>query len=308
MATAPAPDVSTVVRPTRVSYPGMPEPGYWTIEDGNVNLDALATDDPARALLVAFAHSYSNDWFLVPLEVEPGVVLVTGLEIVDSFGTTTHVLPAAALDGPDARFRLWEIGLRPDAGSGPDAGVGLRVLLPSSPAPLEGAVLEDVVLARDELANLGWLIELTTTDGDGQPVDRYRRWLTARQETGGSNAGGSTAAEPGLYRLGTTVPDHWYPLEAAETGPDGHRLLRLAALPDGASDVSDDGVRGVTVDHVPGTAIDEEDASRAGTRVTRIDRLTYTPTGRVVWRARRCDAGTGEATSGLRFDVIEPAG
>ena len=308
LAAAPATGAQTLVRPTRLGYPGMPEPGYWTIEDGNVNLDLLASDDPARALLVAFAQAYSNDWFLVPLEVAPGVVLVTSLTVVDTFGSTTEVLPTAAQDGADARFRLWEIGV-PAAATGahePDAGVGLRVLLPSAPPPLEGRPVEDVVLARDELANLGWLVELTTSDGDGQPVDRYRRWLAARPPL--PSGVGSTTGDPALYRLGTTLPDHWYPLEASDVGPDNHRRLRLAALPDGASEVSDAGVRGVTVDHVPGTAVDEEEVSRAGTRVTRVDRLTYTPTGRVVWRARHCDAGTGEATSGLRFDVIEPAG
>jgi hypothetical protein len=300
---APAPGPVTAVRPTRVSYPGMPEPGFWTIEDGNVSLDALATVDPARALLVAFSHGYANDWFLVPLTVTPGVVLVTSLTVVDSFGTTTEVPPSVVADGAASRFRLWEIGVAAGGPAGQDAGVGLRVLLPSAPPPLQGPPLEDIVLARDELANLGWLIELTTTDGDGERVDRYRRWLTARSA---APAGSAVTDGTGTYRLGTTLPDHWYPLEAAEVGADGHRRLRLAALPDGVSDVPDAGVRGVTVDHTPGAAVDEEIASRAGTRVQRVDRLTYTPAGYVVWRARRCDAGTGEATSGLRFDVIEP--
>ncbi len=302
---------AVAVRPTRVGYRGMPEPGFWTIEDGDVNLDLLASDDPARALLIDFAHSYSNDWFLVPLSVAPGVVLITGITVVDSFGTTTQVPAAVVSDAGRTRFALWELGVSPTAGGtavptlgATDPGAGVRVFLPSSPPPLEGPVLEDIVLARDELANLGWAIELTTTDGDGQPVDRYRRWLTARGSSGpdSSNPGG-----PGAYRLGTAVPDHWYPLEAAETTADGHRRLRLAELPPGASDVSDAGVRGVVVDHRAGAAVDEEEVSRGGTRVTRVDRLGYSAAGRTVWRARRVGAGTGEATSGLRFDVIEPA-
>ncbi|HET7474581.1 MAG TPA: hypothetical protein VFJ97_00985 [Dermatophilaceae bacterium] len=300
----PSPGPVTVVRPARVSYQGMPEPGYWTIEDGDVDLDMLAGIDPARELLVAFAHSYAGDWFLVPLPVAPGVVLVTGLTVVDTFGTTTEVLPSARLDGAGSRFRLWEVQAPSSAAA--DGGVGLRVLLPSAPPPLEGPPLEDVVLARDELANLGWLIELTTTDEDGERVDRYRRWLVARPSVDG---GGAPAPVPDgslVYRLGTTLPDHWYPLEAAEAGPDGHRRLRLAALPDGACEVSDEGVRGRTVSHQPGTAVDEDIVSAVGTRVRRVDRLTYTPNGYVVWRARRRETGAGEATSGLRFDVIEP--
>jgi hypothetical protein len=158
------------------------------------------------------------------------------------------------------------------------------------------------VLARDELANLGWLIELMTTDRDGAPVDRYRRWLAARPPV---TSGSGTDDGAAVYRLGTTLPDHWYPLQAAEVQGDGHRLLRLATVPEGASGVPDAGVQGVTVDHSPGTTVSEEVASRAGTRVRRLDRLTYTPSGYVVWRARDCDAGTGEATSGLQFDVVD---
>ena len=302
LAAAPTASAQPVaVRPTRVSYPGMPEPGYWTFENGDVNLGILASDNPAQVLLVSFAQSYANDWFLVPLTVEPGVVLVTELTVVDSFGTTTAVPPAAAVDAGKTRFRLWETGIIATGDLAPDTadpGIGLTVVLPGSPPPLEGPVLEDVVVARDELANIGWLIELTTTDGDGRRIDRYQRWLSLRH--GDTSRGGPALS----YRLGTAVPDHWYPLEVAENGADGHRRLRLAAAPPGATDVPDTGVQGRVLDHHPGTVIDEEKAACTGTRIARIDRLAYGPAGRVVWRARRVSAGLGEASSGLQFDVI----
>jgi len=302
LASAPTASAQPVaVRPTRVSYPGMPEPGYWTFENGDVNLGILASDNPAQALLVSFAQSYANDWFLVPLSVDPGVVLVTEMTVVDSFGTTTAVPAAAAVDAGRTRFRLWETGISATGDGAPataDPGIGLTVVLPGSPPPLESPVLEDVVVTRDELANIGWLIELTTTDGDGRRIDRYQRWLSLRH--GDRSSGGPAQS----YRLGTAVPDHWYPLEVAESGADGHRRLRLAAVPPGATDVPDTGVQGRVLDHHPGTAIDEEKAARTGTRIARIDRLTYGPAGRVVWRARRVSTGLGEASSGLQFDVI----
>jgi hypothetical protein len=55
---------------------------------------------------------------------------------------------------------------------------------------------------------------------------------------------------------------------------------------------------------VPATALADEEASRAGTRLRRLDRLTRGPGGRVVWRARHKARGSGEASSGLRFDVL----
>lgn len=291
---APPPGPATTVRPSPVTYPGMPERGYWTLEDGTVNLDVLAAQDVSRQLLVAFAHSYANDWFVVPLQVASGAAIVTSLTITDSFGSETPVNAAAAVDGPTARFRLWE--LTPEAAT-TDAAVGTRVLLPATPPPLQSQALEDVLLVRDEMANLGWLVETTTTDEDGTRVDRYRRWLSLRTEQDPTFHPTSPDDEV-YYRLGTSLPDYWYPL--VSTGAQ----LAFAALPQGATDVPSDGVAGTLLPHQPGTAVRDEEVSRAGTRVSRVARLLQTPSGRRVWKARRVGAGTGEASSGLRFDTI----
>lgn len=298
LASSPTPGPVSIVRPGPVTYPGMPERGYWTMEEGSVNLEVLAAQDPARQLLAGFARGYGNDWFVVPLQVDAGICAITTLTVTDSFGTVTSIPAAAALDGPGARFRLWEL----DADPAPaDAGAGLRVFLPSSAPSLQGPVIEDVLLARDEMANLGWLVELTTSDQDGRPVDRYRRWLSLRTQGDPTFA---PTGQPQYYRLGTTLPDFWYPLESTVVAE--RSVLELADLPAGATDVSSDGVRGVLLPHSPGTFVEDEEVSRTGTRVTRVDRLTYTATGRRVWRARHRLPGFGEASSGLRFDSVGP--
>ncbi|HET7801547.1 MAG TPA: hypothetical protein VFL38_14080 [Humibacillus xanthopallidus] len=294
LASAPPAGPPAAVRPSPVTYPGMPERGFWTMEDGTVNLDVLAGQDPSRQLLVSFAHGFGNDWFVVPLTLDSGATLITSLTVTDSFGTVTPVLPAAALDGPAARFRLWELTA---ASATTDAGVGMRVLLPGSPPPLQGPSTEEVLLARDEMANLGWLIELATTDEDGAKVDRYRRWLSLRSERDPAFTPGS-AGDTLYYRLGTSLPDYWYPLMSTGAG------LALAAVPPGATDVSSEGVTGTIVPHVPGSTVKDEEVPRAGTAVSRVHRLVQTPAGRRVWRARRRTAGTGEASSGLRFDTL----
>lgn len=289
------------VRPAPVSYAGMPRPRLWEFEDGHVNLDAMAGTEPAHALLALFAHAYANDWFVVPLEVPPGASLIARLEVTDTFGTTTAIAATEVLDGPTAPWRLWDVSTGA-AGGEADAAAGLRINLPASPPPLEGPVVEDVLVARDEMANLAWLIELTTRDGDGATVDRYRRWLQLRSaDDPAFNPAGRGAA--GSYRLGTALPDHWYPLMATDAA-EGRHQLRLAEIPPGATEVSDAGVRGRLVPHAPGTILADEEASRTGTRLRRVDRLTRTPAGRVVWRARTKQPGMGEASSGLRFDVL----
>ena len=302
MPSGPAAGASITVRPTPVTYPGMPERGYWAIEDGNVNLDVLAARDPARRLLVSFAHAYANDWFVAPLDVEPGATLITSVTVTDNFGTVTTVPAAAALDGPDARFRLWELDL---AEYGDDEGRGLRLLLPPAPPPLQGRAVEEVTLARDEMANLGWLIELTTTDEDGAAVDRFRRWL-ARRAGGDASFRPSDAGGEKYYRLGTTLPDFWSPLESVPTAQQGLLGLRLAGLPPGATDVSSEGVQGLLREELRSVEVEDEEVPRSGTRISRVDRLAYGARGRRLWRARQRTGGTGEASSGLRFDTIGP--
>jgi hypothetical protein len=294
LPSAPPAAPPAAVRPSPVTYPGMPERGYWTMEDGTVNLDVLAGQDPSRQLLVSFAHGFGNDWFVVPLALDSGATLITSLTVTDSFGTVTPVVSAAAVDGPAARFRLWELSSSPGT---VDAGVGMQLLLPGSPPPLQGQATEKVLLARDEMANLGWLIELETTDEDGRKVDRYQRWVSLRSESN-PDFTPAPADAARYYRLGTSLPDYWYPLMS--TGAS----LALATVPPGATDVTSEGVTGTIVSHAAGSTVQDEEVPRAGTAVSRVDRLIQTPSGRRVWRARRRGAGTGEASSGLRFDTL----
>ena len=293
------------VRPSPVRYAGMPRPRFWELEDGNVNLDLMAGRDPAHALLAMFAHAYANDWFVVPLDVAPGASLIERLTITDTFGTTTDIAPTAALDGPGARWSLWELSTTPLPAVAPnegDAAAGLRIHLPIAGSILDGSLLEDVLIARDEMANLAWLIELTTLDRDGSPVDRFRRWLQLRVA---DDPTFNPAAHQGAagYRLGPTLPDNWYPLVGDRSTTAAPRLL-LAQLPPGATDVSDEGVQGRLIPHHVGTVVADEEASRSGSRVRRLDRLMRTSSARHVWRARVKQPGTAEASSGLRFDVL----
>jgi hypothetical protein len=298
----PFPPVAPVsVRPTPVTYPGMPRPRFWELEDGEVNLDSFrAAGDAGRAILVAFAHQYANDWFLVPVQVPAGVTAITELTVTDTFGTATPVPAVAVVDKGRGPWRLWELT---GTGGEDEAAAGLRLLPPPTPPPLQGPVLEEVLVARDELANLAWVIELQTMDRHGELVDRYQRYLRLRPASDPSfdPAG---RANSDRYRLGTAIADHWYPL-VADTAPDGRPVLTLADLPPGAQAVDDDGVAGRIVPHQSGTQIADEEVPREGIRLVRLDRLTLGAEGFVVWRARVKTPGRGEASPGLRFDILE---
>ncbi|GIH26582.1 hypothetical protein Aph01nite_48920 [Acrocarpospora phusangensis] len=290
----------TLVRPTPVTYPGMPRARFWEFEDGAVNLDTLTATDPAHAVLVTFAHRYANDWFVIPLTVPPGACTIETLVVTDNFGGATPVSAVAAVDRGSGPFRLWELSSQDDD---PEPGAGLRMFVPPTPKRLHGEPIEDVLLLRDELANLAWLVERTTRDRDGEPVDRYRRHLTLRPPQDPSFHPAQAATGAPAYRLGTPVPDYWYPL-VATTGADGRPLLALAGLPDGAAGVSDAGVQGHLVPHDSDTVIADEEVPREGVRLILEDRLTTGGADVILWRARAKLAGSGEGSSGLRFDVL----
>lgn len=280
--------------PTPVSYAGMPRPRWWELEDGDVNLDALRSSaDPAHAVLAAFAHSFSNDWFLCPLELPPGWAQITSLAVTDTFGTVVQVESVAALDEDTGPWRMWDLA-RADGPA--DASAGLRLCWPISPPRLEGPVLEEILLAKDELANLAWIVELQTQDPGGRTVDRFRRWQELRPDH-------TAAVEAMGYRLGTAVPDFWYAL--ATVGEHGSQQFRRASLPPEASGVSDVGVQGIIVAHDTTAALAVSAISRQGSRVLRRDCLILGPAGLRVWRARLAQLGTGEASSGLRFDLVD---
>jgi hypothetical protein len=281
-----APGAPVRMRPARVTYPGMPRPRVWEMEDGDVNLDT-PNGNPAHAALVAFARRYASDWFVVPLEVASGVTVITTCRVTDTFGTVTDV--PAAVDEDRGPWRMWEL-------TGPsDGAVGLRLLLPTSPRPLEGPVLEDVLVVRDELANLAWVVEHTTLDGDGEPVDRYQRHLRLRPASDPAFAPATRGAAD-VYRLGTALPDYWYPLVAHPDRP----TLVLA----GASGNGDDGVRGTLVSHGPDSEIADAEVRQEGLRLVRRDRLSISGGRRAVWRARSRTPGLGEAAPSPRFDTL----
>ncbi len=151
------------------------------------------------------------------------------------------------------------------------------------------------------MANVAWAVELTTIDLDGAPIDRQQRWLRLRPPA--DPAYNPAAAAASAYRLGTIIPDFWYPLIA--TTDQGAPVLTLAQVPPEARGVSDDGVHGHLIDHRAAAPIADEEVPREGARLARRDRLTLGLAGPIAWRARTKTAGRGESSSGLRFDVLE---
>ncbi|MCS6319857.1 MAG: hypothetical protein H8K05_19235 [Nitrospira sp.] len=285
--------------PAPVSFRGMPSARLWEFEDGAVNFASIqaAPQDLARLLLVKFALEYSNDWFLLPLELPVGTVSqIRELVVTNTFGERFLISHTTEVDGPTSPWRMFSLT---------NDSQKLFFLPPVLGPMLESRPVEDLSLLRDEMANVAWAVERVVESAAGRPLDRheaYQETLAAQQAPPDAGSEG----DPLIYRLGTTVPDYWIPLLPVK---DGNALrLKRGALPA----FGEGGIQGVQ--RPKGRLLGphrelllyEVEVPREGARVTRtyqyarwIDGSTH------LWIGRRKGPDRGEGSSGLQFDVAE---
>jgi hypothetical protein len=301
--------VTRTVIPSRVSYRGMPAARWWEFEDATVDFGRVEAGpaDLLRLLLVAFAVDYGNDWFVLPVELDVGAVYrVRSLVVTDGFGTHTLVRSAAQVDGTRRDWRMYSpapVAQSLISSAPADDSAELLVLAPAADGVLEGEVLEDVVLLRDEMVNLAWAVERTVEGIAGGRIDRS---ATAQ---GGTPAVRQGEGDGLRYRLSTTVPAHWLPLVPVriDPGKPDIRLRRGRALLDRDGEPVTPVALGRILDPEQPLDLREEEVPRAGARITRSRHLVRWTNGTSHrWVGRRKRPAGGEAWSGLRFDVVEP--
>ncbi len=199
--------------PAPLDFAGMPNPRFWTFEDQSTRFDTLemlsnpdAPPSPATLMVLDFALSYSDDWFLVPLRLDTWTVFeATTVAITDVFGDVTVAQP------PDGRWNLFRLDAR-------NAPSGLsRLFLTASPAEaIDGSPIEEVHFLRDEVANVAWAVERVTPHPLGTGV-----------ETPASAHAADVPTPPGLTWTMTPPPPpgNWFPLLPVVVG-----RLALGAL------------------------------------------------------------------------------
>jgi hypothetical protein len=300
----------TVV-PSPVGYPGMPARRFWEFEDASVDFGGIEAqpEDIARMLLTEFALVFGGDWLLVPLEVPQGsLVRIVSLDVRDTFGRTLRVGPTSALEGALGGWRMFTLTRDGAAAQVPAGAYGDALLVPPVlAAGLQGRDLEEVLLLRDETANLAWAVERRVEGQNGAPVDRAQ----AAYEAAGPAPPPPEPTGTLAYRLAGTVPEHWLPLLPERTKPDDPSLgLRLGALPRTLPDGSVQPIppQGRLLQPLAGggLVLSEEEVPREGVRVTRAYQLARWVDGSTfLWLARRKGIGRGEGSSGLRYDTME---
>jgi hypothetical protein len=177
-------------------------------------------------------------------------------------------------------------------------------LPPTLATSLEGPPVEEVLLIRDEMANMAWAVERIVQGPSGRPVDRFEEFQEKQQrQPPPAPAPGDNP--PVTYRLASTVPDHWIPLVPVRIGDDQRAIAfqRGAMLDPG----TDEGIlpRGRFLTPGQRLIVEDEEVPRIGVRATRHYQHTrWTDGASLLWVGRRKRPGRGEGTSGLKFDTI----
>jgi hypothetical protein len=278
---------TTTVLPTRATYPGMPATRWWQFEDATVDVGQITAgpDDLARLLMAEFALIYGNDFFVAPLSVPVGSVSrIVEITVDTNFGETITVPSTITVDGgAKASWRLFHCTAATQKAFREE---GLLVIPHSAIAPLTGPAVEDVLLTRDEMANVAWAIERHVRGPAGPTVDR-----SSVAQASDPNPSGTGAGTRLTYVLSTTVPDSWLPLTATTRG-----TLETAGTQPRLGQLMGGGRKFV---------IDDAELPRGGrlvacqaTRVRAADGRPFT------WWGWTSGPGRGESSSGLTFDTL----
>jgi len=296
--------------PAPVTFAGAPAARFWELEDAKIAYGLMTTGptDLAHLMMIEYASSYGNDWYVVPVTLPVGsVTRVESLVVTDTFGVRSLLRPIGDPALPPAHFSMWQqASLRP-AGAIEAPPVPNRFFLaPTLGRSLDSAPLEDVLFMRDEMANLAWGIEraIESPVGAAMPLAN----LTAAAPPGIAPAPADTPAGP-FYRLSTVTPDNWIPLMPVQVDAKGTVRLKPAMTlqPDGTNRVHP--ARSEVLRAASPMSIYDEEIPREGVRVTRQRRMTrWTDGSTWVWTAYRNDVGRGEGSAGLRFDQIDDGG
>jgi hypothetical protein len=294
------------VLPSRLTYPGAPNPRWWQIEDSDVDIGGFAPDRShlASLLLLDVVLAHSDDWFWMPIPPPPPK---PGGDVVPSVGQVIRLENTIVADSFDQE---WALAPPPDAGASAWSMFRTRgldrnalVVWPVVVAPHAGPLLDEVHLGVDEDANLAWGIEIRA---DGIPLLDNTEAEQAVRETL------RTGTRRFRYLPSTTLPLHWHPYRRGDAGglfgeweqgivadltgehprPRRGPHSQLIGGPSGAG-----AGRG---HHVAARAIPS-----SGVKLQRRAMLARATTGEpVLWIERSARPLTAPPTSHLRFDVL----
>jgi len=306
--------------PKPVTFSGMPNTRWWSFEDRKTNFGDIdaATTDLAKLLFIEYALVYANDWFVIPYTLPSGsIATIRGFAVTNTFGERYWIQSADR--GPDSAWQHWSmftINVRGPAGAPVDTSL---LLLPTVPKIHESHPTEEILLVRDEVANMVWGIEETIQLASGET----KRGLEAARETRaffenllGPAMTPPDAKAPIRYQVMSTVPENWIPFIPVHVDGDSRQIqLQRAAMPRVLDGDPNPPVKvrpqtvllrqGLDLDTPAPYFIHEEEVPRAGARLMQSFQRTRWTSGQVyTWLRVHKQTGRGEGSSGLAFDEL----
>jgi hypothetical protein len=264
------------------------------MEDAKVAYGLLSAGptDLAHLMMIEYASSFGNDWYVVPIATPVGgVTRVASLVVTDTFGVRTLLRPMGDPALGPAYFSMWQPSELRKAGDDRKPPVPNTFFLPPTIGrSIDGEPLEDVLFMRDEMANLAWGIERTIEGGAG----------TAVSLTYGAQPPPDPAPH---YVLSTVTPDNWVPLMPVQVDAKGTVQLKRAQTLQIDGTTKPHPARSAVLNAAANLMLYDEEVPREGVRVTQRRRMTRWIDGSTwVWTAFRNEVGRGEGSAGLRFD------
>jgi len=157
------------------------------------------------------------------------------------------------------------------------------------------APIEEVHLLRDETADITWGIERIVEGPIGAPMP----------EPSAPTLVAPVGAPAALaYQLATPIPANWFPLLPV-AATNGVVSLGAGTVEGGPTSPSSRIMKRLSIS---GFRLPDEEVPRAGVRLQRLfcrARPAGGPTH--LWIARRKQVGAGQASSGLRYDLVSDA-
>ena len=282
-----------------------------------------------------FALIHAPDWYIIPQPMEVGSIShIENFRVTDSFGDETLIEPAgqtkkeiSIVDMSSQPWNTWSMFLlsRKYKNSNGNTNTRYFFLPPSVDNIISSPPIEEIRFLRDEIANMVWAVERKYRTLAGEPISGYDHstWRQRKklEEKHDHEKKEESATDNTIkYTLMTsTVPWNWIPFIpvhadkfSSEADDETHytqiELQRAAMISNIAGGVEAFRIypNSRLLNEVQTRCyIDESEVPRSGIILWENYQRALWSNGKVfLWIGRKKSVGSGEGSSGLRFDSI----
>lgn len=321
-----------------VNFSGIAPERWYKVQQGNYNYAAVQPDktDVFSMIVNDFIFGYSNDWSILPFEVDKGSYSkVKSIVVKDVFGDYVYAGGEYEQSQPGYN-ELWTIFTLNESGT-PNNFEHNLFIPPVSAKLLTSEPIEQVNLLRDDAAAMAWAVEKRISNEIGGSMDgsvaalKLSDYLHLQAMLDPITSTEDPGPEEGMfdfeaydkakihYKLMNQAPEHWIPLIPKHVpGSDTKteywrskvpRILHSKLVDEEELEYIEPRTRimryGLDTPLPQRLSFKSNDVPSEGVLVSRSYRRTRWYDGSIwVWMGRNRNAGSGTGLSGLEFDIF----